>query len=380
MTGSADYEAILEKLKSIAYSALFDFITNLGLEPSAFSHVYNTKILIDETGEITDGASALYNPNGENEASEIYVNIDYLDDLFEHIEDGKDESLVYLNGAATIVHELIHSLRVVMQKKEISKFTVYDQVAKSKNEEYIDELDRLLVYSALKYKAYNYKYIPIKVKVYKKNSYTLIVYNQKTKKYEVYSKKYFTPIYKGNLKTFFEELVTDLIKSGYAPDDRIPSKISNQVDRDLIYNSMDLYNSKEKELDVKYIYDVIDGQIALEEAFTEALSNIIIMSRGKEINLEKYVNAILRSDIPETDVKTAAYLIKKGDIDLLKEFFLAPYMDEYTNVFNNFFGEDYDEVLEIFYDLYENTISGQKSDLKEVLRLKEIIDSKIKRL
>ena len=119
---------------------------------------------------------------------------------------------------------------------------------------------------------------------------------------------------------------------------------------------------KTKKQELLNIHEKLENSDGLEEAFTEVLANIIIMSRNDvTLDLGKYLEKIEQAplDVVGIDEKKAAKLIKYAGKDILKWFMLSTYGDYYDDEFENIFGSDYLRVLKDFQKLYDAVINEE---------------------
>ncbi len=387
------YDKLVDDAKEYAYECLRNFFRNIGLNPELFPHLFNVPIEIDYTEDITEGAPALFDPNDKNGEGKIYIGIDHLDEMYDYLEEGKKYSSIIANLSLSIVHELIHMARVVTLKEETTAISASTRIIKELNiyhDTYkkIKDFDDILILSTLRNK--NRQYVPIKVYIYNKNIYTLIVYNKKTCSYEVYEKQKFASVFHGNFDRFMLSLCSELqLHFTHIPTTRYPSILMSEYRSRNIYNAMDLYHQplKRKFKNVKTKQGVlntlstiktqINQQVSLEEAITESLATMIVMNKKNNYFDPKELSSIIAaSDTSYSDEKCAAALISNMGIDMIRTFFLAPYSDEYTDIFSKYFEEDYDKALELFDILYEDSKADIESDPNIEQELMSIINSK----
>jgi len=364
MEEERDYSLLVEDAKKIAFLSLRNFFKNIGLDDSLFDHLFKTDVQIDYTEDITNGECATYDPNLGKNKDVVYLGVDYLDDMYNAIEDGNNRNVVILDIANSIVHELIHKARLVTLKEEVSLLNVSNEIFKNaeiyhKITKETKDYDDLLALSLLKEKSKS-KYIPIKVKYYKNHYYTFVGYNKKSKSFDIFEKQLFDTEYKGNLDEFMLFLAKEAsYLRRHIPSYSYRSFLVNNNHK-TIFNSMDLYtdiindhqdpiDSKQKVINkLSQIKYTLHYQEILEESVTEVLSNMIIMSRNKD-RLDVYTlsNRLCNSDISNI-LKSAALLLNKGGINFIKGFILAPYDEEFRNVFKEYYQEDYDKVLSLY--------------------------------
>ena len=387
MEEERNYENLVEEAKNIAFLSFRNFLRNIGLNDSLFSHLFETNVEIDYTEDITEGECSTYDPNQGKNKDSIYIGIDYLDDMFNEIEQGGNRNLVILDIATSIVHELIHKCRLVTLKQEVTLLNASNEIYKNAEVYHkickeINEYDDLLALSLLKDKIKG-RYIPIKVKIYKNGYYTFVAYNKRMRTFNVYEKQMFNARYNGDIDKFMLDLAKEVsLKLGHTPTYMHRSFLTNG-NRNIIFNSMDLYtlpindkddpiNTKQKALnklsEIKYF---LHYQEILEETVTEVLSNMIIMSRNKDkLNIDTLTNRIASRD-NSNKVKAAANFLNKGGLNLIKGFVLTPYEEEFRNVFYEYYKDDYNSFLSKF----------SKVDNKEELldEVNDITDSKLSR-
>lgn len=370
------YEDLVNDAIKIAFLSFRNFLVNLDLNPDAFSHLFNVKIDIDYTEDITNGACALFDPNAKDGNSMIYVGIDYLDDMYEYIDSGHSREKIVVNIANSIVHEMIHMSRVVTLKEETSILSAKDRILQEAEiyHEYsqkIKNYDDIMILSLYKYN--RGRYIPIKVLIYRDNLYSLTVFDKKQQCYIEFDKQRFKTSFKGNNDRFLEELAIEASTNlMHIPSRAYPSFIASSSKTKNVYNAMDLYHGslKKKFKGVKTkqeaiaktdeVRNLIKWQESLEEAITETLANIIIMTRNKNfIDIETLTDKIMLSDSSLPAEKCAACFLKCCGIEKIKDFFLAPYSDEFRDIFREFFNEDYEKAVRIFDLLFQNNIKDQ---------------------
>ncbi len=364
MERERDYKKLLDDSIIIAFSALRNFFKNIDLDSDLFSHAFDTQIKIDYTEDITEGECSAYNPNdGKKDA--IYIGIDYLDSLYNSFEDGFSYNAIMLDVANSIVHELIHKLRIITLKEEVTLENISESIQKHasfyhETYERLKEYDDILVLSFLKHKNNLSKYIPIKVYIYRENYYTFIAYNKKTKSYDIFEKKFFKTKFNGNYDMFMDNLAWEASSSlRMVPTTSYKSPLISEH-KEKVYNQMDLYtlpvDDKEKPIRNKqdvinrlsYIRSSIDSQILLEESFTEVLSNMIIMSRNRNyFDIEDLCTRV-SNNTDSVNHRCISYLINKGGIGLIRDFILASYQEEFRNVFYDFYKDDYPKLLSLF--------------------------------
>jgi hypothetical protein len=275
-----------------------------------------------------------------------------------------------LDVANSIVHELIHKLRIITLKEEVTLENVSESIQKNaslyhETYERLKEYDDILVLSTLKNKRKLSKYVTIKVYIYRENYYTFIAYNKKTKSYDIFEKKFFKTKFNGNYDIFMENLAWEASSDlKIIPTTSYRSPLISQHN-EKVYNSMDLYslpvddpkNPIKNRQDVinrlSYIRNSIDSQILLEESFTEVLSNMIIMSRNRSyFDIEDLCTRV-SNNTDSINHRCIAYLINKGGIELIRNFILAPYQEEFRNVFYDFYKDDYPKLLSLFSEAKE---------------------------
>lgn len=391
-----EYEDLLNESKQVAYTALINFLNNLGLDAELFNHLFNIPIKIDYDEENTNGNYAIYDANNNGEQI-IYIGGDYIDDLYCNIEDGVDKNKVYANLASTIIHELLHANRDIILKQEINSFNLIDIVKGGKKldteNKLSDEYDSLLVKMLTEPHILKLKpYVPVKIIGYDDNECTIVAFNKSTKKYEIFDHQHFITNWKSDIKNAFMNLSIELNlnKALHKPNQIIESKIYNK-NINYINAAPNLYHGNISSIDffdenIKSIGDLQDisvktsCQITLEEGIIEALSNMIIMSRkDKFFDLENLCNKLTLSDI-SMDEKLAVKLLNCIGIENIKWFILSCYDDEYVDRFSQIFGSDYNSLLLSYSKIYAQNVNEEEYSQKDIDNVNDILNNRINNL
>ena len=78
---------------------------------------------------------------------------------------------------------------------------------------------------------------------------------------------------------------------------------------------------------------------------------MIILSRNSNYFDIKELSTKIFNKTNSLNEKCALHLITSGGLSLIKSFILAPYGDEFRNVFNEYYEEDYPKLLAKFKEL-----------------------------
>lgn len=360
MLCDSKYDEFINISKNRAKSILALFFDRLGYH-NLFNHLFNIEIYIDYKGIITyEDACAVYNHDRniindfissfEEKKLEttitaqyhsIWINYNYIKTLFNKYVNGskslKEASIFALSE--TIIHEIIHENRAILRK--------YDNTLN--NLEYIYACDK-------KNKLINHEYLCLvrnktEELLFKENlsGEVLITSCRGSKNYDIF---YDTDIKLYNIKDLngnIIEQIDDAIIYGYDDEVYLPSSFYNKK------------NLNDKIYDIKEdVKKRIINQRGIEESLTEALTNMIFISNFYDrFDLEEAADIVIHDKQITLDVKAACYIYKTFGYDFLNWFILSSYQDEYTDLLEDIFEENYDKVLEMFTNLYAN-----KKDIK----------------
>jgi len=116
------------------------------------------------------------------------------------------------------------------------------------------------------------------------------------------------------------------------------------------------------------LIDEFDYALSLEESIVEVISNIIISFRNSDdLDLEYKKITMLNSNVPY-DEKMGMILIDTLGLFGLKWFITSPYTKEYYNYFALKYGNNYESLVKVFDELYNDTIESRTSDKETVNR------------
>ncbi len=338
---------------NLAKTSINNFLKLLDINPEAYEHLFKIPIQVKNMEE---KVIAKYEPQEGN----IYINETYIQNFLKKYSLSNSAKRIQLNIALSIVHELLHLNRSIMI--EGGKVTSpFEEQENNRKEHNLDEYRKALVDVLKKPYANEFgKFIPIKSRINKDGTISVIAYNNETKNYNEFLnldlKLNITDIDKYILE-LSEILNTKAFDSNVIKDNFVG-------DTDIaVVSDISFYDKeKTKKQELLNIHEKLENSDGLEEAFTEVLANIIIMSRNDvTLDLGKYLEKIEQAplDVVGIDEKKAAKLIKYAGKDILKWFMLSTYGDYYDDEFENIFGSDYLRVLKDFQKLYDAVINEE---------------------
>ena len=373
---------IAYKSKEIANECFKNFCNLIDLNPELYEHLYNIPMKIGETEGLAE-----YKPN-ENI---IIINGDYIIELID--EYGEDENVV-LNIAFSLIHEMIHANRTIMIegglnalniKKTDDELLLYGQKKMGYDvEEFVNILSEIInkpYTNDLK------KYIPIKVKINKNGSYTVIAFNRETNCFDEFDNHFFNAKMEKDIDKFFHDIGIELEHS-HRVTKTIYTKTNGEKDRASVINDYYMpYNKNGKliqnhEMDhnistkkfasildskTEYVLNRMENSNGFEETLTETLALIIMLTRKDNyLDLDAITTKIIEKD-KSADITMAATLIQRMGIDMIKWYMLSAYSEFYDDELERTFKERYDDLLLDFNDLYESGIYEEHSKDKQGL-------------
>lgn len=402
------YIQLIDKVQRVSVQYLRNFCKLLDFNPELFNHIYNIQIKI---GKTENNSPAQYLPD-ENY---IIMNIKYIQGMLQCINkysnDERKRISVILNMVLTLLHEMIHANRVIMIENGLNSTSI----KRKSDDELLGYFQQRSGHDLNKYnmllcnilgKSYVVeftKYIPIKGRLNKDGSYTIIAYNCETKDYDEFANQHFNANIKDGIDLFLYQIGTELNNkdSNHKITGTIYSFINNDKQQKITIAS-DYYHSysrNNKLVDKKDVsssnvptkeyaqildkktsqaLDRIKNANGFEEIMTEVIANIIVITRNdKTLNLNFVINTIVNSNSFLPDEKVAAKFIQQMGVDMIKWFLISSYADCYNDYLEKIFQEKYDDLLHVFNNLYEATIHGRELDQFSVDNLNEIVKEKI---
>lgn len=380
----------IEEIRNIATKSLKNFYRNLDIDPNLFEHIYNIPIKVEELDDLAVYYSHYFY---------IGFNKKYLLEMSEQlqtIEVPSYRTKILLNAALVLVHEMIHANRTTIISGGVNSINS-ETIKKREFLKFIQEQDGydinhynslLEVMLAKDYTSDFETFIPIKTKINRDGTYTVIAYNKKTGDYDQFKDQKFTAVMNEDIDAFINSIGSELndptsnhkvnksiITSTIIEDKSIaltaPSYY-HQYDGKLVgydkSTSMLDYVVKLNE-EEKLVKEKINKQEDLEEIITEALATIIIMTRNKpRIDLEnvtKEVEAVTGDKALLTGMK----LIRAMGTDMVKWFMLSAYEDVYNDKMYLTFQEKYNDLLTDFSMVYKDdkNYSKVERDIDSIL-------------
>ena len=131
--------------------------------------------------------------------------------------------------------------------------------------------------------------------------------------------------------------------------------------------------------DEEYVSNRIDYQISLDEIITDALSEVIIkLKNSEESSIENTMDSLqISSEYPTTKVGLKIInAIGEDKIENLKWFVTAAYQENYEDLFEETFNEEYEDLLYYANDIYTSDYCEEDLDQESIIQIEEIIDKK----
>ena len=400
------YTTLINEAQTIAIQSLKNFFELLDFDSEAFNHLYNISMKIDKLGE---EIAAEYAPD-ENY---IIINSTHLEEMLELIDESQNDentkNKVILNMAFTLVHEILHANRAIIIEDGLNLTTIAEKekdelsnFSQKKSGHDLNQYNFLL--SGMLSKPFIVEFeqfIPIKARLNKDGSYTIIAYNLKTKDYNEFSNQYFEAINNGDIDKFLYQIgielnngktkhkITNVIYSFVNDNNHPEIVLGNEYyhpysNRGRILNQNSLSSQDEYKNLLEEKTDKIFSRLVLsngfEETITDVLAMIIIKTRNKkELDLNAITTEIFNSSDSVPNEKSMLKLIQAVGIDLIKWFLTSAYTSYYNDFLEKIFQERYDDLLFDFDDLYETTRNQEEVDQFSIDDIQEIIEKKVRR-
>lgn len=363
---------IIKGVKENAIKYLKHFYELLGLDPDLLNYMDNIKIELVKS--LPSGGCAQYLPT----INTIVVNIEYIDDIIEYIykdfDNPKIVEKVKLDVELTLVHELIHSNRVVLKSNGLSNKNI-DKVREMEKKKKIDGHDffqyRLLLSNVLNksYVSLFKRYIPFKVDLGGDNN-TVIAYDRLEKKYLVFKDQFLNIDTNKDDDSIIKEIGIKLNNNinNYKINDEIDLFVDNNICIvSSFYSPYDKYGKLVLDSDFddntsydelfkeKYSYakEIMDyNTYGLEEFLTETISRIVIKARNeKTLNIKQLCESVKDNDY-ESGINVIAEMIKSTDTDIINWFMTSAYSAYYNDYFEWAFQNEYYSILKELSYLY----------------------------
>ena len=203
--------SITKEAREEAIRAFKNFYKLLDIDPEIFNHIYKTPM---RAGKINDAyANAIYDPNQNIIIIDTNYIVDLVKQIYKNVNNNTLNNTVKLNLALTMVHEMIHANRTVMiedglnalniEEKALEELIQYSQETKGHD---LNQY-RLLLSDVLSqtYAKQFTKYVPIKTKINKDGTYTVIAYNKETKNYNEFANQNFNTKINDKIDEFIKQ-------------------------------------------------------------------------------------------------------------------------------------------------------------------------------
>ena len=400
---------ILLRASKKANDYFFHFISIMNLDTSIFSYIKNIQLRI---GNVTYHAWAEYDINNNI----IIVDKAFLKSCINELK----LKPMYISRivdlvARTIVHEMVHSTRVILVNNGLYYLNVQEKM---------DVLNNSLKHDFFKYRMLLSDmfrdnlaldldvYVPISLKEHKDGSYTVLTYNRKTKDYDIFEKQFFKTKTTDDLKDSYkhkikkiepgDELRMILHSIGKELNDTTQNhQVSKIIMSDININSKAIekntlllassyyhpYSEKDSFYGVKSakdikklrddVFDHLNYAEDFEECITETMADLMYYSRNDDFfDFDKVSKVISDMSMVETYVKLSLYLIKKVGIDFITSFLMSSSHEMVGDYLENVFGEEYDKLLLNFSEIYNNETAGLPVKQEFINNVYNIINKK----
>lgn len=373
-----DLNKLLSDVKEYSINSLKGFFEILGLDNEIFNHLYNIEITVGNVNEFD--AVAEYFPN-EN----LIVILDnYLNNILKEM---KDQSLSYKdlisNIAVTLVHEILHANRSMIIAKGLTINNLEDLLNFEAN-----NMENFKIYNGYrnalnsilqKYNINDFKrYIPFWI-IFNEDCLVIYSYDKKSKKYVEFTNNNIDK-FKQNDKDIAVKISFDIEKN---QQDYICTNTYEDIykKKDIVQTSGDFYHrNSELKQSFKNINDDMSNEEyydlliktseafkerfnllnSLEESMIEGLAHIIVLSKDFDYIDYEYIQDYY--DYISFEGQLAIELFKRAGTDFINWFVLSAYEEVYYDMISNTFKDDYENLLHIFDDLYND-----KKDVDEVM-------------
>ena len=375
------YYKMIQGAKDNAISYLKHFYELLNLDPNLLNFMSNVNLDIKP---LLNNSCAEY----WSDTNTIIVNTNYIDNLISSIYDDFDNPYVVEKSKQdlelTMVHELIHSNRVVLKTNGLN----FDNIDKNKELEKKKNIDghdffqyRLLLSDVLD-KPYVFlfdRYIPFKINL---SNNTVIAYDRDDKKYLVLKDQFLNIDIKRDEDSIIKEIGVKLNDNfnDYEIEDEIDLLIDDNntvyeaccyyspFDKygKLVFNSdIDDNESFKEILDKKYVtaHDYMKHNTrGLEEYITETIARIVIHSKNDDkLDYDKVFD-LMDNDNCARGIKIMIEIIRNSDNIIVKWFMTSAYSEYYYDLLEDLLKEKYLPFLDYMAYLYDVDYNNHSVD------------------
>ena len=122
--------------------------------------------------------------------------------------------------------------------------------------------------------------------------------------------------------------------------------------------------------------DRIYYQGDFEETITEALADMIMLTKNDNVFDLEETNDIIQKSNADMIIKIGSQILKDMGIETIKWFMTAAYENSYYDKFEHTFGDKYDDLLYDVSDIYTSVYCNNQIDRNSVNNIKRILEEK----
>lgn len=381
------YDDLIKTLREHSLAAFNNFLTILNIDINLFTHLQDVQIFVGKPQKI---CLAEY----DTENNRIVVDEQYLE---RELLSMQQQNLAYddliSNLSVTIIHEFLHANRAILISNGINEYNMDENLThlmySIENQEIIRTNRMALDEVISKYGIKSFKrYIPYAI-IFNGETYEVYVYNIKKAKFLCFSSKHIEKfmqcedkwikisedLYYNKEDYDFINTFNDILKQKdlvltagdfYHNVGELKAKIGN-VNENMSnedYNNILLENQE-------FLKNRLNQLKSLEESMVEGLANIIeLMSDFDYLDYDYIENYF---DCIDPHGVLAIKMYKSFDINLIKWFILSAYDEQYYDMIQQIFGSDYNDILQIFDDLY-----NERTEFDDVIiKFEEIVNRNV---
>ncbi len=355
----------VKEANNISNNIISHFFELLGYDSNLFKHLYNIDIIIGYGNIIKKDEVAHYEftTDEKHNKNRIVIDGNYIEE-----SDSLNDLVV------TLIHEKLHANRDVLLKTEINYANIDDYIDYNS----LSNEDKKLyheLFNLLENKRLNNKYKILKISNFKDYSYVYI-YNKERRSFEIYKLNDLNINYK-NINKSYKDIINYIISNNIEPIKSIYN-YKNFNDEEIyeitgIYPINGSFNTEEIALS-SYL---IKYQKYLEEALIETIAMLMYYHREKNsLDIDEFcTNA--RNRWTDPSILNAIKIISKAKEKFISDFLLSSYQDEYNNVLEKTFLNDYLRLVKSFYNIYRYDLQSKRS-LYDEFSIDEIVYRRLK--
>lgn len=355
----------VKEANNISNNIISHFFELLGYDSNLFKHLYNIDIIIGYGNIIKKDEVAHYEftTDEKHNKNRIVIDGNYIEE-----SDSLNDLVV------TLIHEKLHANRDVLLKTEINYANIDDYIDYNS----LSNEDKKLyheLFNLLENKRLNNKYKILKISNFKDYSYVYI-YNKERRSFEIYKLNDLNINYK-NINKSYKDIINYIISNNIEPIKSIYN-YKNFNDEEIyeitgIYPINGSFNTEEIALS-SYL---IKYQKYLEEALIETIAMLMYYHREKNsLDIDEFcTNA--RNRWTDPSILNAIKIISKAKEKFISDFLLSSYQDEFKNVLEKTFLNDYLRLVKSFYNIYRYDLQSKRS-LYDEFSIDEIVYRRLK--